>query len=252
MFAVVLAGVAVWMTTAQRWVRWLSLCILLFFSLSLVLTFSRGYWIGTLVGIVVLFLLARPSERRRLGFLTVIGVCGSIGLMFLVFPSIFVDLVVTVVNRFFSSALAFEDVSVTNRFAESRAVWQLISANPIAGAGLGSEIAFYHLLRRATQHTFYIHNAYLYLWFKFGIVGLIVFLTAFLSKIRVGITWLANCGNDARRVSVMAAVAILVAMLEITITSPQFYARDSILIITICWATIGSSLSGTREKKAHS
>jgi O-antigen ligase len=137
---------------------------------------------------------------------------------------------------------------VTNRLAESRAVWDLIGKNPIAGAGLGSEISFYHLLRQSTQHTYYMHNAYLYLWYKFGLVGLVVFLTAYLLKIKAGIAWLTNCGSDTRRAFVMAAVAILIAMLQITITSPQFYARDSILIITLCWATIASSVAGREER----
>jgi O-antigen ligase len=167
--------------------------------------------------------------------------------MFLVFPKIFYDLALTIINRFFTSALALEDKSVANRVAESEVVWKLISGNPIAGAGLGSEISYFHLLRQSTQHTYYMHNAYLYLWFKLGLIGLVVFLTAFVSKIKAGYTWLKTCGDDTRRVPVMAAVAILVAMMEITITSPQFYARDSILIIVLCWATIASSVAGRDE-----
>ena len=96
-----------------------------------------------------------------------------------------------------------------------------------------------------------MHNAYLYLWFKFGIVGLVVFLISFGAKIREGIVLLRTVGDDARRASVMAAVAILTAMLVITITSPQFYARDSILIIALCWASIASSIPRvTREGSA--
>jgi O-antigen ligase len=247
MFAVIVAGVAVWMTTAQRWIRWLSLLIVVFFTLSLILTFSRGYWIGTIVGIAILFLVARPGERRKLVQLSLIGGIGGVGLMFLVFPKIFYDLALTIINRFFTSALALEDKSVANRVAESEVVWKLISRNPIAGAGLGSEISYFHLLRQSTQHTYYMHNAYLYLWFKLGLIGLVVFLTAFVSKIKAGYTWLKTCGDDTRRVPVMAALAILVAMMEITITSPQFYARDSILIIVLCWATIASSVAGRDE-----
>ena len=250
-FAVIIFAVAAWMTTARRWVQTTCLVVIVFFSLSLILTFSRGYWLGTLVGVVVLFLLGKREERKRLGFLGLIAGVGGIGVLFFVFRQIFYDLMLTIVGRFFTSAIAFEDKSVLNRVAESRAVWDLISKNPIAGAGLGAEVTFFHIMRRSTQHTYYIHNAYLYLWFKFGIVGLLVFLTSFGAKIRQGILRLRDVGDEVQRASVMAAVAILAAMLEITITSPQFYARDSILIIAICWATIASSVSvrGERELK---
>jgi putative inorganic carbon (hco3(-)) transporter len=240
-FAVIVFAVALWMTTTRRWVQMMCLAVIVLFSLSLILTFSRGYWLGTLVGVAVLFLLGKKEERKRLGSLGLIAGVGGVSIVFFVFRQIFYDLMLTIVGRLFTSAVAFEDKSVTNRVAESRAVWDLISKNPIAGAGLGSEISFFHLMRRSTQHTYYMHNAYLYLWFKFGIVGLVVFLTSFGAKIRQGILWLRNVGNEVQRASLMAAVAILVAILEITVTSPQFYARDSILIITLCWALIGSS-----------
>jgi O-antigen ligase len=251
-FAVIIGAVAVWMTTTRRWVRVASLAAILLFSLSLILTFSRGYWLGTLVGVAILFLLGNREERKRLGLLSLVAGLGGIAVMFFVFRQIFYDLFMTVVGRFFTSAAAFEDKSVTNRVAESKAVWDLISRNPIAGAGLGAEISYFHLLRRSTQHTYYMHNAYLYLWFKFGIVGLVVFLVSFGAKIKEGILWLRAVTDEPRRASVMASVAILVAMLEITITSPQFYARDSILIITLCWATIASSVSRTHRMVAAS
>lgn len=238
--AVILASTAFWMVSERKGIRLLSLLFISLFSLALVLTFSRGYWVGTIFGGLVLLAFGEREERKKLASLLLIVSIAATGIILVFFYDIFIALIWTVFIRLFSTAAAVQDISITNRLAESAAVWKEILVNPIVGVGLGGEFSFYNLLRKTTQHTIYIHNAYLYLWYKLGIVGLITFLAAYGGKLLEGIR-LARRDRDHRfRPFVLASVAILTSMLQVSLTSPQFYARDSILIITLCWGTIAA------------
>ena len=233
-----MAGAAIWMVSDRRAIRLLCFVLVSMFSLALVLTFSRGYWVGAFVGGIVLFSFGEKRERRKLaGLVLVVGV-SAIGIMLVFFHEIFSALISTVFLRLFSTAGAAQDISLANRLVESAAVWSAIWTSPIMGSGLGAEYTFYSLLRKTTLHTIYVHNAYLYLWFKLGILGLVAFLASYGGKILAGVRLALGHRDHPRRPLLLSAVAILIAMLLISITSPQFYARDSVLIITLCWGTI--------------
>lgn len=240
--AVVITSIAVWMTTDNRWKGVLALAVMSFFLLGLVLTFSRGYWVGTAIGTVVLFLLGRPQERKRLLGLSIMGILAATAVSLVLFQDVAQALFGTVFKRLFSTATV--DKSLLNRIHESEVVWTWIKMNPLVGFGLGAEFSYYHLLRQSTQTTPYAHNAYLYLWFKFGLFGLVSFMTAYLAKIVIGIRFLrTNKLSSAHRSLILASIAILIAMLQVSVTSPQFYVRDSILIIALCWAMIAAGVS---------
>lgn len=253
--AVVITSIAVWMTTDNRWRGLMALSVMSFFLLALVLTFSRGYWVGAAIGTAVLFLLGRPQERKRLLGLSITGILAAATISFVLFQDVAQALFGVVFKRLFSATAI--DKSLLNRILESEVVWKWITVNPLVGYGLGAEFSYYHILRQSTQTTPYAHNAYLYLWFKFGLFGLACFMTAYLAKIVIGIRFLRTCAlTSEHRVFTLASIAILIAMLQVSITSPQFYARDSILIIVLCWAMIAAGVStharpGRKIGRAH-
>lgn len=243
LFMTMLIGsVAYWMTEDQLKKKLGALLVASFFALALLFTFSRGYWLSSIIGLGILFIMAKKNERRKLvffGFLvSIIGVVA----LFLFLPDIVFSFLTAVFGRFFSTAAVARDISVANRLIETEAIWKLIISNPIVGYGLGAEFSFYDLLRKVTHVTEYIHNAYLSLWFKLGFVGVAVFVVAFLHRIIDGVQ-IALFDNvpQSMRPFFLSSIAILIAMIPISITSPQFYARDSILIISICWGTIVSA-----------
>jgi O-antigen ligase len=245
--AVILAALAVWMTSSKRWAQVACLFIVPFFSLSLIFTFSRGYWLGTLLGAMVLLLLGNRQEKRKLLLFVAIVALAAVGVIVVVFSDIFLALLSMVARRFFSATTAASDRSLANRLVEAGVVWDLIMRNPIIGAGLGAEYSYYHLLRSSTQKTLFVHNGYLYLWFKLGIFGLLVFLGTFLAKISQGVRIIRERNVLFRNPFVLASTAILIAMLQVSFTSPQFYARDSVLIICICWATIAAAADAAKN-----
>ncbi|MBM4168829.1 MAG: O-antigen ligase family protein [Ignavibacteria bacterium] len=239
---ILVGSIAVFMASGRRMIRIAALMIAAFFALALLVTFSRGYWLGAALAVLVMFILGTRTERVRILQLGItLGLVVS-AVMAVLFSDVVIALFLSVFGRFVSAATATTDISVANRLIETQVVWDLILKNPLIGYGLGAKYSYYHLLRTVTHDTEYVHNAYLYLWFKLGLPGLVIFLVMYLSKIRDGlrVAW-TNQVDKSLRPFLVAAVAILVAMLQISVTSPQFYARDSILIITICWATISAA-----------
>ncbi|MGH2569528.1 MAG: O-antigen ligase family protein [Bacteroidota bacterium] len=238
----IIVGAAVWMFHASPRIRLTALAGVSFFSVALVMTFSRGYWVATLIGLAVLLWLGNQIERRRLLGISALVTVSSLVVLMIGFSDVFVDLVSTIVQRFSTAVSATEDRSFANRLVESAKVWELIQANPFVGYGLGAKFSYHHLLYGYAFEDSYIHNGYLYIWHKLGLPGLVVFLVAFLTKIVRGVK-LSRIIESPIRPWVLAATTTLLVMLLLSFTSPQFYSRDSVLIICLCWATIESCMS---------
>lgn len=245
-FMAMIVGTGVALGTAEHARgRLISLVGFVLFSFSLLVSFSRGYWMGTAIGLFVAFLLLRPAERRSMGWILALTMLSAIVCSWVILGDRFTTVIDIVSRRLLSAGDALADISFRARLAESKAVFGQIVNNPILGHGLGAEFAYYHPIRDVTYTNSYVHNAYLWLWFKLGAAGLVLFLAAYGTKLVSGIR-LLRAGAPGRGM-VIAAVALLIAMLVVSLTSPQFYARDSVLIIAICWALISQRLAEARR-----
>jgi O-antigen ligase len=243
----IIIGLAVYMVYTQPWVRFTVLAAVSFFSIALIMTFSRGYWVGAALGFLVLLWLGNPKERKRLiQFSTLLGVSALV-ILLVGFTDIFLALLSTIVSRLTSTATAIQDISFANRLVESSSVLELIAVNPFLGYGLGAAFTYHSILYGFAYEGEYVHNAYLFLWFKLGLPGLVIFMVAYLAKIVHGIKKLRSSLDKRFKPWVLAAVTTLIVMLLVSMTSPQFYARDSVLIIALCWAVIGASSLYTRQ-----
>lgn len=245
-FMAMVVGTGVALGTAEHARdRLISLAGFALFSFSLLVSFSRGYWMGTVIGLLVAFVLLRPAERQRMGGILALTVLSAIVCSWVILGDRFATVVDIVSRRLLSAGDAWADISFRARLAESNAVLGQIVNNPILGHGLGAEFAYYHPIKDVTYTNSYVHNAYLWLWFKLGAAGLVLFLAAYGAKIVSGIRLLR--GDVLDRGPVIAAIALLIAMLVVSLTSPQFYARDSVLIIVISWALISQTVAEARR-----
>jgi len=84
--------------------------------------------------------------------------------------------------------------------------------------------------------SYYAHNGYLYLWYKLGILGLLSFLSFYFLKLMIIIKSIRIEENPLLKKILQAFLFILISFLIISITSPQFYHKPSILIMSIIWA----------------
>lgn len=237
MAMVVWAAASLGISTQVR-SRAILLSVFVLFSFSLAATFSRGYWLGTFLALFVVFLFLTKPERVRMAGILSLVCLGGIVLAWLMLGDRFGAVAAIVFGRLLSAGLALEDLSFLTRLEESKAVLAQIAANPVMGYGLGADFAYYSPLRGVTYTNAYVHNAYLWLWFKLGLAGLAVFLALYIGKIKAAINALRRTGQN--RPLAITAVALLIGMMIISFTSPQFYARDSVMIIALCWAVLSA------------
>lgn len=130
--------------------------------LAMILTFSRGCWLGILFSLMI---LAIVIDRRFI-------ILGIVALMFM--PLILPD---TIINRF-TSIGNLEDSSTSYRVNIWMGTLAMLKDYWFCGVGLG-ETSFntvYPLYSYNNTKTAHSHNLYLQIVSQFGIIGLIVFL----------------------------------------------------------------------------
>ena len=230
---------------AKKYNQVLVIAILSMTTIGLVMTFSRGYWIVAIMGIFILSVITKGNARKRVVIFTLISIGSMAAIAFAIFPRMIIDLAEGLLVRFASSNLS--DISLQSRFSESLAVLQKIKLSPIIGYGLGAEFSFFDPITYQTATTWYIHNGYLWLIFKFGFVGSFLFLS-FYAYMYVKTVSTASRIGGADKIMLLSFVTLMTIMLIINLTSPQFYDRGGILVLSMMW---GIS-AGVRKKESAS
>ena len=244
----VVVGLALFLYAKEWRARVLLLSLVAFFAVTLMLTFSRGYWVGLLIGMFVLAFIFKGKDRFRLVVVVPLLSLAAIGFFSTVFGFLGSSILQSIPERLVSTGYVTRDVSFLSRLSEAEVVVNTIISNPIVGQGLGTFFRFHDPIQKSMYETWYVHNGYLFLWMKTGLMGLAAFLLAYLAIIKTG--WRIYKSDPTTFDAHLAAgiASVLVAMLVVSLTSPQFITRDSILIITMGWAAIGSAEIRSQQK----
>lgn len=205
---------------SQRLVLIVAPLVLLWLSLGIALSFSRGAWLGTAVGLATMVAVA---SRRSL----MIGL--SLGGLLLAMAGIGADglLPVSVSERLTSivDSFSFRDVRTmvvtpaNFAVAERMAMWQaglnMFESQPIIGVGAGNFNVVYDLFRvpqflysRGHAHNYYIHVAA-----ETGVIGLLAYgLLVVGAAVDIG-RGLARIHDEWLRALVIAAAGTLTAVM---------------------------------------
>lgn len=221
----------------------LLLALFLFFFGSLVLTQSRGYWLAFALGALVLFAFVEGRYRKRLFMLGTIGVLGVVPLGLLLLDDYFMLVLGGLLDRFASlQSATTNDISLVNRFLESRTAWTWIERNPILGYGLGARFQYFDLIYQHTRDTTFIHNGYLALWFKFGLWGVVLVMFFWLGTVWRGLQAVksARVASWPRRAALGATICLVALMLS-ALTSNPFHQNDPPFIIALLTGLIAGS-----------
>jgi O-antigen ligase len=226
-------------------IKLMTLVLISFYVTALILTFSRGYWFGAALGIVVLLMVLQRKPRIELLY-TIVGVILAVTLIILfAFGNYGSSVLDTIIQRAGGQGLSvIQDPSLRARYLETQSVIQYIARNPIVGYGLGASFFYHNPLSQTYHETVYIHNVYLFLWFKLGIIGLVLFLLTYMYHLWEAIKMIRKYQSSLEYFLLCAIISLFIVMLVISITSPQFISRDSILVIAVCWALIGAFRHG--------
>lgn len=201
---------------------------------GLLLTKSRGYWLGAAVGGLAVWVFSPPSIRSRLNLRLVAMIVGGGALSYLLVGDLLITLGAGVLERIFSvSSAVTTDPSMLNRFRESEAVWALVPNSPVFGHGVGTTYSYYNAESEGTRNYSFIHNGLASLWFKQGAVGFFGTLGLW-----VGSLWCAfsmarrNALPMDHRMAALAAGAGLAANMVPIYTSSPFYLINIVLATT--------------------
>lgn len=205
---------------------------------GLILSKSRGFWVATILGLLVLLVASPAAERRRL---VVTGTVGA-GVLLVTAFAVAADYVMLIgtgiAKRFLTiSTATTADVSLMNRFAENVGAWETVRLSPILGYGWGATYEYYSLISDGTQVWGFVHNAYLGLWLKIGLWGLGLVAWVWLGAIAGGLWALRDHRLSPRHRAVAgAAGAALVGIAIVANASSPFELADQMLALTTLWA----------------
>jgi O-antigen ligase len=217
----------------NKWkIKLLYFILITIFSVALIITFSRGYWIAAILGIVILFMFTDRVIRRRLILNSLMLFSIVLILSQVFFGNLWSKIGISILNRFGSMHAGIKDISIIGRIQEAKAIIALIKENIFIGYGLGFEYDFYSILPREMP-TWYSHNAFLYIIFKVGIFGFIFFMYFYLTKIYHAIKSIKKLSDRRSQAITIGITAVLISMLPLSFSSPQFYQKDSVLLIML-------------------
>jgi len=131
-------------------------CIIL--SVSILLTFSRGGWLGFLIGLLGMIVL---FEKKKFPTLIFVGFLSTVCLF-----SPFIKRVM----------FSFSSTGDSQRYVIWQGAIDMIKENPFLGKGLGTFMNYFDQYV-SNIGIFYAHNCYLQMWAESGIFTLIVFLS---------------------------------------------------------------------------
>jgi O-antigen ligase len=172
---------AAWILNDDKRVRWIGVWVFIFGLWILLLTFSRGAWLGFAIGILCAlpFVIRQPQFWKRV--LPVVGLSIAIGILFFV---LFQPLLLV---RAGIGEEGLELRSVSDRIVFNRIAREAIANYPIYGVGAGnfpwysSVYIFYNTDYDLRGNN--VHNIYLGIFAELGVIGFCLFVLTWISGI---------------------------------------------------------------------
>ena len=220
--------------------------LLITFLLGLILTQSRGYWLGFAFGALAMEMLSDRAGRSRVAAISAVSLGVGLAFVFFLFGDFATLLFAGLLDRVLSLAAGASDMSLVNRMLEISAAWQWIRVNPILGYGLGTEFSFFDLTISGTRTWAFIHNGYVGLLYKFGIPGTIVIMSFWIGSIVRGIRSIRVKGLDSWNMrGCLVAVGVLASLLVSGMTANPFFLSDTLLVFGVFGGLCASASSAS-------
>jgi len=209
----------------------LSLAIGLLNLMALAVTFFRSAYLGLTAGLTFIFMVAEPAIKRIMVKLGVFLVSGAVILWVahtVISPKA-INPIESVVTRLLSLREYKEDISSLHRLREWEAATALIERNPVWGNGLGTRVVFESPMYDPDaeqlgylSHDIYMHNSYMWLLVKMGVIGLVSFLMLPLTAMWTAVRTQRFLADPANRAVQLAMCGILAGNMVISVFGPMF------------------------------
>ncbi|HAW81906.1 MAG TPA: hypothetical protein DCX27_20710, partial [Balneola sp.] len=231
-------SLAVASVTKKRLLQILSTGLFLIFMVSLILTQSRGYWVAGFFSVIAIFVIVNRNGKNRILLTAAIIVLLGISIAQFLFDDLFSLIINGLEERFKSFGDGSTDNSLQDRWLETKTVFNHVVKNPIAGYGFGTEFTRKRIFYDIFIRTNFIHNGYIGAIFKFGILGLISFVSIWFLLIKKSIRLykLSNKGLP------LAITGIVVGMIFVNNTSSQILIFEGVAFTSIAAAYLNTEL----------
>ncbi len=228
---------------APRW-RLLRVFLLGLFLTHTIISFARGYWLGLLAVIPLSCLLSvrrGSGVRERLvhvggvfAQLLVVVALGAVAFGFWCGGGDVASMLNTHRLASFGTQHTSETASNIERLVEYRAAWLAILSSPMVGKGLGYEVVIRQPFYLVTTSQWFIHEMYLWIWLKQGIIGLIALLAVLWAALRLSVSNAMRLEGEAAGWSAGVAACTLYLAI-IGLTHYPFAQVNCSLLIAFLW-----------------
>jgi O-antigen ligase len=225
----------------QGWKHhWVAASLLVLMG-GLMLTFTRSVWMGLILAMGIMAFLGRGTVRRSI--LRTFGVMGGFAVMLLLVLSLVStsedNYVAPYINRFlsvFKLESYSEGSSGGARLMEIEEAWPRIQENPWLGVGVGGVYRWEQAWDQRDQLHFqrgvtYMHNNYVLVLTKAGIIGLVTLLVMLVSFLVRARRIAARLPREDDRLLVTACIGSVAAVMLASLMQPSLWHPASVPLI---------------------
>ena len=233
---------------ARRWWAYgLFLALSTIFTASIMAGRSRTVWLAIGLALAVVFVLANRRDRVRLLLFGASGFALVLVGGLILFDDLFLLVLTGLFERFASIGTANQsDISMINRFYEWRTVWEYILESPLVGHGFGVPYRFYNVIYHITESKTFVHNTYIGLLYRHGLIGLLLVLAVLGGAFVRGVYLVRRLSDRLDRSTALMALASLAALALTATTESLLLPTDGVFAVMIPIAL----LAGLGERRS--
>lgn len=195
--------------------------VMIFSIIGLLLTFTRSYWLGTIIGVIFFLIVSIFSQTKNMTskktLLLLLSIISVIMIIFVLFP----EFRINIVHRFLSSE-NLESGAIIYRIEEAASFISKIALRPILGYGTGATVLTVDAFNsRLLFYTSFSHNSYLIYLLYFGIVGTMLLLISYYKMVS-GLVYLFRRSKIIYASKYFLSLASsIIALLTLSLTASQ-------------------------------
>jgi O-antigen ligase len=250
-----------WVAPKTKW-RLLAFALLAPLLIHQFFSFTRGYWLGVIAAFAMSIVLSWREiasggfarVARSVGILA--GAVAATVLLLVLSVSVLGggDVLGAAGSRFgssFSKETSTETASNVMRLNEYSLAIDAGRQSPVFGRGYGFSYIFVDPFRNIRSPDRVVHNYYLFLWLKLGLVGVAVFFFFVWRLFRMTLGALRHEQDWMARAWLIAAAAVMVQMLVISMTNYSLADFNAASMSAFIWG-MAMMVTLTRRQAAIS
>lgn len=214
--------------------------LLVIFLFAILVSFTRGLYLGVVVGLFTAMICMGVAQTMRLVVISlfVLGVVIAVLFAF----NLTLDFLVYQTTNRGTEVGGGIDVSSTERILEVIAVLNAFPQHPIFGDGIGGTIRVYRFTdlvgKVGMTDWWFIHNNYFQTLHKQGLVGLITLLILWLGAIWKAYRLYKVVIDPNRKVLLLTTLATLVGFMTVSMTSPVMTYSNTNFLNALLFAVV--------------